>query len=82
MNRRFTAIVEREDNGYVALSPELDVASQGATVAEARENLTEALTLFFETASVGEIDKRLTEEVYVTTPESRFGTISFVLRHS
>ena len=53
MNRRLSAIVEREGDGYFALCPELDVAGQGTTVAEARDNLIEALTLFFETASVG-----------------------------
>lgn len=73
MNRRLTAIVEREDDGHVALCPELDVASQGATVAEARENLIEAVTLFLETASLGEIDKRLTEEVYITNIEVAVG---------
>ncbi len=73
MNRRLTAIVEREGDRYVALCPELDVASQGVTVAEARDNLIEALTLFFETAPVGEIDKRLTEEVYITKFEVAVG---------
>ena len=66
MTRQWTAIIEREDDGYVALCPELDIASQGATVAEARENLQEALELFFETASATEIEHRLREEVYVT----------------
>ena len=66
MNRRLTAIVEREGDGYVALCPELDVASQGDTVTEARDNLAEALTLFFETASAEEVDRRLRGEVYVT----------------
>ena len=61
MNRRLTAIIEREGNGYVALCPEVDVASQGDTVAEARDNLAEALTLFFETASAGEVDRRTLE---------------------
>lgn len=46
MTRRLTAIVEREGAGYVALCPELDVASQGETVAEARDNLADALALF------------------------------------
>ena len=46
MTRRLTAIVERESEGYVALCPELDIASQGETVAEARDNLAEALALF------------------------------------
>ena len=66
MNRQLTAIVEREGEGYVALCPEVDIASQGDTVAEARDNLAEALTLFFETASAGEIDRRQHSEVYVT----------------
>lgn len=58
-----TAIIEREDDGYVALCPELDIASQGETVAEARANLKEALELFFETASASEIQRRLRNEV-------------------
>ena len=69
MTRHLTAIVEREADGYVALCPEVDVASQGDTVAEARANLTEALTLFFETASPDEIDRRLRGEIYVTQVE-------------
>lgn len=69
MNKSLTAIVEREGDGYVALCPEVDVASQGATVTEARDNLAEALTLFFECASAEEIDRRLCGEVYVTRIE-------------
>ena len=63
MNRQLTAIIEREGDGYVALCPEVDVVSQGDTVSEARDNLAEALTLFFETASAEEIDSRLRNEV-------------------
>ena len=59
MNRQFTAIIERENEGFVALCPELDVASQGDTIEEARANLQEALELFLETASPEEIDQRL-----------------------
>ena len=69
MTRRLTAIIEREEDGYVALCPELDIASQGSTVAEARSNLQEALELFFETASASEIQHRLHSEVYVTQVE-------------
>lgn len=65
MTRQLTAIIEREDDGYVALCPELDVVSQGATVSQARENLKEALELFLETASDTEIKQRWHEEVYV-----------------
>jgi len=59
MTRQFTAIIEREHQGYVALCPELDVASQGDTIEEARANLREALELFLETASPEEIRQRL-----------------------
>lgn len=69
MQKQLTAIIEREDGGYVSLCPELDIASQGATIEEARDNLREALELFFETASPEEVKDRLHEEVYVTRVE-------------
>ncbi len=59
MNRKLTAIIEREGSGYVALCPELDIASQGDSIEQARENLQEALELFFETASPEEVAQRL-----------------------
>ncbi len=62
MTKQLTAIIEREGDGYVALCPELDIASQGTTLAESRENLKEALELFFETASNIEIQQRLPED--------------------
>jgi predicted RNase H-like HicB family nuclease len=49
--RRLTAIIEREDDGFVALCPERDITSEGASIEAARANLIEAVTLFFETAS-------------------------------
>ena len=73
MLRQLTAIIEKEDGGYVALCPEVDVASQGDTVGEARDNLKEAIELFFETASPMEITSRLHDEVYVTHVEVEVG---------
>ena len=73
MTRQLTAIIEREGDGYVALCPELDIASQGETVSEARSNLQEALELFFETASADEVERRLHNEVYVTQVEITVG---------
>ena len=73
MNKKLTAIIEREGNGYVALCPDIDVASQGDTIDEARKNLQEALELFFETASSEEIKERFHEEVYVTQVEVAVG---------
>jgi predicted RNase H-like HicB family nuclease len=65
-HQRLTAIIEREDDGFVALCPEFDIASQGASIEDARANLVEALTLFFETASQSEIKERFHREVFVT----------------
>ena len=62
-----TAVIERECDGYVALCPQLDIASQGGTVEESHRNLREALELFFEEASASETQERLRSEVYVTT---------------
>lgn len=73
MNRQLTAIIERDGDGYVSLCPELDVASQGDTVQEAKNNLQEALELFFETASDQEVAARSHDEVYVTRLEIAVG---------
>ncbi|MFZ5486944.1 MAG: type II toxin-antitoxin system HicB family antitoxin [Pseudomonadota bacterium] len=73
MQKQLTAIIEREGEGYVSFCPELDIASQGETIEEARENLREALELFFEAASAEEIQQRMHEEVYVTRVEVAIG---------
>jgi len=72
-SRQFTAIIEREDDSYVALCPEIDIASQGRTVEEARLNLKEAIELFFEAASPQEIQHRLHNEVFITRLEVAVG---------
>jgi predicted RNase H-like HicB family nuclease len=69
----FTAIIEHEVGGYVSLCPELDIASQGDTIEKAKMNLSEAIELFFETASKAEIKERLHEEVFVTRLEVAVG---------
>ncbi|MEX2663314.1 MAG: type II toxin-antitoxin system HicB family antitoxin [Vicinamibacterales bacterium] len=71
--RQMTAIIEREDHGYVALCPELDIASQGETVESARQNLIEALELFFEAADQSEVERRLRGEVFITQVEVAVG---------
>jgi len=53
------AIIEREGDGYISLCPELDLASQGDNIEEARQNLIEALELFLETADPSEVKNRL-----------------------
>jgi predicted RNase H-like HicB family nuclease len=69
----YTAVVEKENDTYVALCPELDVASQGTTVEEAMANLKEAAELFLECADPAEVRRRLHSEFYVTRFEAVHG---------
>jgi predicted RNase H-like HicB family nuclease len=75
MNKKFqfTAVIEKEGDGYVSLCPELDIASQGSSIEEASANLKEAVELFLETASATEMKQRLHEEVFVTRMEVAIG---------
>jgi len=71
--QQMTAIIEREGDGYVALCPELDVASEGESIESARKNLQEAVELFLETASPSEIEQRTHSEIFVTRLEVEVG---------
>ena len=58
MSKQLTAVIHREGSGYVALCPELDIASQGDSIESARHNLREALELFYECAPAAEVQER------------------------
>lgn len=73
MTKTLTATIWREEDGYVSLCPELDIASQGDTVEEARANLQEAVDLFFEAADPAEVAERLKPEMYITSLEVNIG---------
>ena len=73
MIKQMTAIIQAEGTGFVALCPEIDIASQGDTIEQARDNLREALELFFECASPDEVRERLTGAVFVTHVEVAVG---------
>lgn len=73
MRQRLTAIIQAEPPGYIALCPEIDVASQGATIEETLANLREAVELFYECASPAEIAARQGGEVFVTQLEVTVG---------
>ena len=64
MSHTLTAIVQKEGDLWVSLCPELDVASQGGTIEEAKQNLREAVELFLETADAAEVSERLRVESY------------------
>lgn len=71
--RSFTAIIEKEGDEYASLCPEIDVASQGDTIEEARNNLQEAIQLFFEFASEEEIHSRLKSDFFITNMQIEVG---------
>ena len=64
--------MESEDDGYVSLCPELDIASQGGTVEEATANLKEAVELFLERAPREELDRRYRAQVFITRFEAAY----------
>ena len=80
MKRYMTAIIEKEGDGYVSLCPELDIASQGDTISEAKNNLREALELFFECAAPEEIQERLHGEIFITQMEVAVGQTQSSIR--
>jgi len=49
MTYRFSALITKENGWYVARCPELSVTSQGKDVESARQNLSEAVSLYLET---------------------------------
>ena len=69
MTRLLTAVLIREDEGFVAICPEVDVAGQGNSVEDAKKNFREAVELFFECASPQEVEERLSSEAFVSTLE-------------
>ena len=71
--RNLTVVIKKEDDMYVSFCPDIDVASQGVTIEEAKENLKEAVELFFEAASSNEISNRLHDEMLVTSLQVAVG---------
>ena len=71
--KTFAAIFQKDEDQWSALCPELDVASQGATLEEAQANLREAVELLFEVASPAELERRLKTETLLTQLEVNVG---------
>jgi len=64
--RLFTAIIEKEDDMYVAVCPELDIASQGGSIENALDNLREAVDLFLQAADHKEVQERRRGHIFLT----------------
>jgi predicted RNase H-like HicB family nuclease len=74
MKSKFTAVLRREEDQYVAFTPDLDIASQGANPEEALANLREAVGLFLKSAAPEEISDRLVEDAWITQFEAEYAT--------
>ena len=49
MHNEFTAIIEKDENWYIAYCPEIPGANgQGRTIEECKQSLSEAITLILE----------------------------------
>jgi len=64
-----SAVLNPEEDDYVSLCPELDIASQGDTIEEALANLKKAPEGFLETASADEVRTRLKKPALFTRIE-------------
>lgn len=67
---RFVTVLKRDGDLFVAVCPELDIASEGTTEEEARANLREAVELFLECSDPSEVEVRMARAVETTTPEA------------
>ena len=68
--KTFTAILEKEEDMYIATCPEVGTASQGFTIEESIENLKEATELYLEEFPMEEKSRPLitTFEITITRP--------------
>ncbi len=58
---KFTAVITKEENWYVAHCVELGVVSQGKTIEEAQRNLREAVELYLESFGTEDIPQNTGE---------------------
>ena len=78
-NIQLTVDIVQEDNVWTAICRDIDVASQGATIEEAKKNFHEAITLWLDTASEEEVQATLPpwtygqQERYTTQVEVQYG---------
>ncbi len=68
MSYKVSIVIEKDEYGYYAYSPELEgCQSQGDSLEEAMANIREAIELYLETLSEDEKKERLSREILTTT---------------
>jgi len=67
MSYKISAVIEHDEHGYYAYSPELPgCQSQGDTWDEAIKNIREAIELYLETITDDEKHDLISKEIYTT----------------
>lgn len=70
MNEKVSIVIERDDYGYYAYSPELEgCQTQGDTLEEVMVNMKEAIELYLETLPPAERTACLSKEILTTSLE-------------
>jgi len=70
MSYKVSIVIEKDEYGYYAYSPELEgCQTQGDSIEEVIENAKEAVELYLETLSSDEIKELLSKEILTTTVE-------------
>lgn len=64
MSLKYSVIIEKEENWYVAKCIDNNIASQGKTIEDALKNLKEAIELYYE-----DEEPINPKEIFVTTLE-------------
>jgi predicted RNase H-like HicB family nuclease len=74
MNYKVNVVIEKDEHGYYAYSPELDgCQTQGDSFDEVLANIKEAVELYLETLSKREIRKLLSKDIFNTSLEVKVG---------
>jgi predicted RNase H-like HicB family nuclease len=70
MAHKVSIVIEKDEHGYYAYSPELEgCQTQGDSLEETIENVREAVALYLETLSSDEVRELLSKEILTTTIE-------------
>ncbi len=70
MSYKVGVVIEKDENGYYAYSPELEgCQTQGDSFEEVMSNIREAIELYLETLPLKERKQYLSQELYTTSVE-------------
>ncbi len=74
MRGKISVVIEKDEHGYYAFSPELPGChTQGGTFEEVRANIEEAIELYLETLTPEEAEGLLSSDIYTTSMEVTVG---------